>query len=66
LFEEALEVQKAYSKKMLKEELADVLEVLFSIAEYEAIPWKEVEEKREKKAQKRGRFAKRYVLEKVI
>jgi predicted house-cleaning noncanonical NTP pyrophosphatase (MazG superfamily) len=66
LSEECLEVRKAYSKKMLKEELGDVLEVLISLAETKDISWEEIVNKKDKKAEKRGRFTKRYVLEEVI
>ena len=45
-----------YLESAAVEELADVLEVLKSIAEVEGIEWSKVEEIRQKKADQRGRF----------
>ena len=48
-----------------KEELADVLEVLYAIAKYKNIDLDEVEKIRLAKVEKRGAFEKRIFLEQV-
>lgn len=47
------------------EELADTLEVLMAIAEYQGFRWEEVERSRVDKAEKRGAFERRLVLKRV-
>jgi len=61
LVEESKELAVA-SKKELKNELADVYEVLLSIAKTFNIKWSEVEKFRQTKNKQRGRFKKRYFL----
>lgn len=48
------------------EEMADVLEVLYAIAEARGFSAKELERVRKEKAENRGGFAKRIFLEKVV
>ncbi len=59
LQEEVDEFQKAENI----EELADVLEVLDAIAEYKGFDAIEVKKVKEKKAEERGRFEKRIILD---
>ena len=59
LQEEVNEFQKAENM----EELADVLEVLDAIADYKGFDTVEVKKVKEKKAEERGRFAKRIILD---
>lgn len=66
LVEEAMEAQQTYSKKNLREEMADVLQVLESLCEELDIEWKMVVEKMHKKAERRGKFEKGYILEDII
>lgn len=56
LVEEALEVQKATSLHELKQELADVLEVLDAICEIHGISWEEAREVQSQKRRSRGGF----------
>ncbi len=58
LIEEAQELKETKTREALVEELADVLEVCISLAEYEQVDWQEVEAKRKTKGEERGRFAK--------
>lgn len=62
LFEETKEVMAAQSKDQLKEELADVLEVIYSLADASCIPFEEVEDKRVKKLQQNGSFSREYYI----
>ena len=61
LFEEANEFIEEYSE----EELADLLEVIYSISKIKNINLDEVEKIRLKKREKRGGFEKRIYLEEV-
>lgn len=61
LVEEAQELLNA-SKKDLKDELADVLQVIKSIAEFEGIGFEKVEQERKEKEKKRGSFKDRIFL----
>ncbi len=61
LAEEAGELEKA-RREDLPEELADLLEILKSLAEHYGINWQVVEETQAAKAEKRGRFKKRLFL----
>jgi len=61
LFEEANEFFEAYSE----EELADLLEVIYSIAKLKKINLKKVEQIRQEKKEARGGFEKRIYLEEV-
>lgn len=47
------------------EELADILEVLYALAEQNGISPTQLEQVREEKEQKRGNFSKRIILETV-
>lgn len=66
LSEECSEVISSKSSEELVEELADVLEVIKSIAELEGKSLDSVIEVADKKRLKRGGFAKRIYLEKTI
>ena len=48
------------------EEMVDILEVIRAILEYKMVSYEEIEDKRKKKAQKRGAFKNKIYLEKVI
>ena len=61
LIEEAKEVQKSEKAELVKE-LADVLELLKSIAKSEGVNFKLVEEKRKQRKRERGGFRKRLFL----
>lgn len=54
-----------YREDREPEELADVLEVVHAIREYEGLEASELAELREEKAERRGGFADRIVLERV-
>lgn len=61
LVEEAKELLNAENDELVNE-LADVLQLIESIAEIEGIEIKDVVEKRKKKEEKRGSFRKRIFL----
>ena len=66
LFEETKEVEEASTKEDMIGELADVLEIVDALAsQYEITP-KELQEKKDKKAAKNGKFDKKLFLEYVI
>lgn len=48
------------------EEMVDILEVIRAILEYKNVSYEDIEEKRKKKANKRGSFKEKIYLEKVI
>lgn len=48
------------------EEMVDILEVIRAILEYKGVSYEEIENKRIKKANKRGAFKDKIFLEKVI
>ena len=48
------------------EEMVDILEVIRAILEYKMVSYEEIEDKRKKKAQKRGAFKDKIYLEKFI
>jgi predicted house-cleaning noncanonical NTP pyrophosphatase (MazG superfamily) len=48
------------------EEMVDILEVIRAILEHKGITYEEIEEKRIKKATKRGAFKEKVYLEKVL
>jgi predicted house-cleaning noncanonical NTP pyrophosphatase (MazG superfamily) len=52
-----------YRRDENMEELADVLEVVYAIAKFRGVSMEEVERIRKEKAEKRGSFDKRIVLE---
>src|SRR3989344_3122616 len=63
LKEKLLEEIEEFSKDESIEELADILEVLDAIAEYKKFNKKDVERIKEKKAEERGKFKKRIILD---
>lgn len=58
LKEEVEEVLEAPSPKDLKEEIADILEVLQALAKTEGLQWEHIEKKRIQKQNERGGFKK--------
>lgn len=48
------------------EEMVDILEVIRAILDYKGVSYEEIEEKRIKKANKRGAFKEKVLLEKVV
>lgn len=48
------------------EEMVDILEVIRAILDYKGVTYEEIEEKRIKKATKRGAFKEKIYLEKVL
>jgi len=48
------------------EEMVDILEVIRAILDYKEVTYEEIEEKRIKKAKKRGQFKDKVFLEKVV
>jgi predicted house-cleaning noncanonical NTP pyrophosphatase (MazG superfamily) len=54
-----------FLKRGDKEELADILEMIYAICDFKKIDKKELEKLRRKKAEKRGKFKKRIILEKI-
>lgn len=65
LNEKLLEETNEYLNSREIEELADVLEVIITILDYEGIDFEELEDLRQKKAEERGRFEKKIKLLKV-
>lgn len=61
LVEEAKELENVRETDLIKE-LADVLQVLKSIAEFEKVPFKKIEGKRKQRERERGGFKKRIFL----
>lgn len=66
LGEKLVEEAREYSESGDREELADVLEVLAAIRAFEGIEDGELEALRREKAERRGSFDERVVLERVI
>ncbi len=60
-----LEEAEEFQDEPCREELADVLEVFYAILQAEGFSLDEVEKVRQKKAEERGAFNKKIVLEKV-
>ncbi len=56
---------KEYLEAENIEEMVDILEVIRAILDYRKVTYEEIEEKRIKKAKKRGAFKERVFLEKV-
>jgi predicted house-cleaning noncanonical NTP pyrophosphatase (MazG superfamily) len=54
-----------FLKRSNKEELADILEIIYAICDFKKIDKKELEKLRKKKAKERGGFKKRIILEEV-
>jgi len=49
-----------------KQELADILEVIYAIADFKKISREDLEEMRDKKKKERGGFNERIILEKIL
>lgn len=64
--EELLEVEQATSSDERKKELADKLELIRAVAEFNGFTLKDIIEEADKKNSKNGSFKKRLLLEKVI
>lgn len=64
--EELEEVRTAVSKEEIKKELADKLELIRAMAEFNGFSLQDVIEESDKKREKNGGFQKRILLEKVI
>lgn len=56
---------KEYLEEENIEEMVDILEVIRAILDYRNVTYEEIEEKRIKKAKKRGAFKEKVFLEKV-
>ncbi len=65
LQEEVDEVLEADSPEEVKEELADIIEVINAICDFKSIDITEVESLREKKAKERGGFKDKIILDDV-
>ncbi len=63
LKEKLLEEIKEFSKNEVIEEMADILEVIEAIIDYKEFDIEEITEIKEKKAQVRGKFKERIILE---
>ena len=63
LKEKLLEEIEEFSKDESIEELADIFEVLDAIADYKKLEKEDVERIKEKKAEERGKFKKRIILD---
>ncbi|MCI0766012.1 nucleoside triphosphate pyrophosphohydrolase [Bacillus sp. TL12] len=63
--EELTEYLEAESKEHKVEELADLLELINALAQYEGVTLKDVEKVRKQKAEKRGGFQERIFLVEV-
>ena len=55
-----------YLEAEIIEEMVDILEVIRAILEHKGVTYEEIEEKRIKKATKRGAFKEKIYLEKVL
>ena len=64
--EELLEVKNANSTLEIKEELADKLELIIAMANYNVFSLQDIIDESNKKREKNGGFEKRIFLEKVI
>lgn len=64
--EELEEVKKAESLEIIKKELADKLELIRAMAEFNGFSLDDIIAEADKKKQKNGGFQKRLLLEKVI
>lgn len=63
LKEKLLEEIEEFEKKENSEEFADILEVLDAIADYKGFDKEEMQRIKEKKAEERGKFQKRIILD---
>lgn len=64
--EELEEVKEAKSIEEIKKELADKLELIIAMAEYNNFTMQDIIEEAKKKKEKNGGFSKKILLEKVI
>lgn len=62
VIEEAQEIAESTNKKEMTEEIGDLFEVVEELMEREGISMAQVDEARQKKAEKRGVFKKNYIL----
>ena len=62
LIEESIEVKESRNKKELIEELADVVEVINSICDYESISIDDIEKARIKKKKEKWWFSKKIIF----
>jgi len=65
LKEKLLEEVNEYLENPIKEELADILEVIETICEFKKIDKKELESIKKKKAEERGGFKDKIILDEV-
>lgn len=63
LSEEVAELNQAKEERQRKEEWVDIQEILFAIAEYKDWDIDELESSRSKKAEEKGAFEKRIILD---
>ena len=61
-----MEEVNEYLEEENVEEMVDILEVIRAILDYKKVSYEDIEEKRAKKAKKRGAFKKKVFLEKVM
>ncbi|MDF2545776.1 MAG: hypothetical protein K0R93_674 [Anaerosolibacter sp.] len=66
LYEKVIEELNEFKENPSEEEMADILEVLAAISSYFRLDEDTIQQVREKKNEKRGKFDKRIILEKVI
>lgn len=66
LKEKLLEEVKEFNEENTEEELADILEVIYAICDLKKINKEKIEILRKEKAEKRGSFKKRIILEQTI
>ncbi|MHA1757773.1 MAG: nucleoside triphosphate pyrophosphohydrolase [Promethearchaeota archaeon] len=66
LYEKVLEELDEFKASKSIEEIADILEVLDAIMEFYNFSKKEVEEVKRKKANDKGMFKKRIILDKIV
>ena len=64
--EELMEVKNAQSKDEIKKELADKLELIIAMAEFNGYSLEDIIKEADNKRKKNGGFKKRLLLEKVI
>ncbi len=61
-----IEESAEYSRDEKTEELADVLEVLYALLDFKGVSKGDVESMRKRKAEERGTFTQRIVLDEVV
>lgn len=64
--EELIEVKEAISKEEVKKELADKLEIIKAMAEYNGLSFEDIIKEAKDKAEKNGAFKNRIFLESVL